>query len=276
MPRFECPHPNCGKSYSQRGHLTVHQRSAHQGQRYECPHANCGKRYTQPGHLALHERSAHQGEWCKCPHPGCAKAYTQRSHLALHERTTHQGERHECSYPNCSKTYTNRSNLATHERTAHQLPEQHSGHEREETYFCYEEGAAGAFCGEGAPLGFGYAPPAAFGELCVESAVPAQPERSALPGERFGCPHLGCTKSYTNRGNLATHERSAHQGERYECPHEGCGKSYTRRGHLAKHLSTANHWTGMSEQDREDQDREEMLDTAAALLALPVASRVSA
>lgn len=56
-------------------------------------------------------------------------------------------------------------------------------------------------------------------------------------GEKpFLCPHRGCNKSFTEKGNLKTHIR-IHTGERpYACTYSGCEKKFTTQGHLKDHM----------------------------------------
>ena len=55
-------------------------------------------------------------------------------------------------------------------------------------------------------------------------------------GERpFECPHEGCNKRFSEKGNLKTHIRT-HTGEKpYFCSFKGCGKRFTTQGHLVDH-----------------------------------------
>jgi hypothetical protein len=117
--RFKCPQINCDKTYLQYQNLSVHERTAHRGERYICTYPGCAKSYTTASHLAVHQRSAHLGERFACTQPGCAKSYTTPSHLAVHQRSAHLGERYTCPHPGCSKTYSEPSGYARHKRTAH-------------------------------------------------------------------------------------------------------------------------------------------------------------
>ncbi|XP_031648633.1 zinc finger protein 239-like [Oncorhynchus kisutch] len=114
----------CDKSFIQKGDLDRHTR-VHTGDNpYQCKH--CGKMFNQKGSLTIHSR-IHTGEkpyQCK----DCDKSFNQKMELILHMRV-HTGERpYNC--PVCKKSYMALSYLRLHQRV-------HTG---EKPYQCKECG----------------------------------------------------------------------------------------------------------------------------------------
>nr|XP_023832669.1 zinc finger protein 239-like [Salvelinus alpinus] len=112
----------CDKSFIQKGDLDRHTR-VHTGDNpYQCK--QCGKMFNQKGSLTIHSR-IHTGEkpyQCK----DCDKSFNQKMELILHMRV-HTGERpYNC--PVCKKSYMALSYLRLHQRV-------HTG---EKPYQCKE------------------------------------------------------------------------------------------------------------------------------------------
>nr|XP_019573286.1 PREDICTED: zinc finger protein 658-like isoform X4 [Rhinolophus sinicus] len=217
---YECK--DCGKTFSQRTTLCVHQR-IHTGKKpYECN--ECGKTFAHISRLRIHQR-IHTGEKpYECSE--CGKTFACNSGLRTHQRI-HTGEKpYECNQ--CGKTFTQNSRLRRHQRI-------HTG---EKPYECKD-------CGK------------TFSQmttLCVH-------QRIHTGGKIYGCHECGktfsanstlkvhqrihtgekpyecneCGKTFADISCLRIHQR-IHTGEKpYEC--NECGKTFSRRASLYVHQS---------------------------------------
>ncbi|KAM6364633.1 uncharacterized protein J5M81_015454 [Pluvialis apricaria] len=98
----------CGKSFTRRFNLRLHQK-LHSGERpYGCP--ECGLRFTNTSHLIVHQR-IHTGERPYRCH-ACGKGFTMSSKCLEHERT-HSGEApYRCA--RCGSCYRTKVSWLTH------------------------------------------------------------------------------------------------------------------------------------------------------------------
>ena len=100
----------CGKYFSSRSNMVVHERTHTHERPYTCSH--CGRTFSQHGQMVIHVRS-HTGQRpFKCTH--CDKAFTSSKVLKIHVRT-HTGEKpYACEH--CDKRFAAYANLVVHRR----------------------------------------------------------------------------------------------------------------------------------------------------------------
>uniref|UniRef100_A0ABM5FGQ4 Uncharacterized protein n=1 Tax=Pogona vitticeps TaxID=103695 RepID=A0ABM5FGQ4_9SAUR len=118
---YKCFH--CGKCFTQRGYLKIHQRAHTEGKAYKC--SQCEKCFSQKSYLKTHQRIHMEENPYKCP--DCGKSFSRNEHLKSH-RIVHTGERpYKCQ--SCDRSFSRSEYLKNHERI-------HTGEKPFECSYC--------------------------------------------------------------------------------------------------------------------------------------------
>ncbi|KAJ2940196.1 hypothetical protein O0L34_g11762 [Tuta absoluta] len=108
MKEFICE--TCGKAFSNRTLLNMHQ-TMHTGERkYHCAH--CGFRCTQKQNLISHIRTHTKERPFQCDM--CPARWTTQSSLQRHRRSHFGIKLHKCHYDNCDKKFAYPVSLKEH------------------------------------------------------------------------------------------------------------------------------------------------------------------
>ena len=104
----------CDKSYTGRGALRRHNKSAHEGLKFECK--KCDYKAPQKIHLTKHIQSIHEGVKYACNQ--CDYQAKHQSGLTVHIQFVHKGVKYVCNQ--CDQHFTQQSNLTTHMQSVHE------------------------------------------------------------------------------------------------------------------------------------------------------------
>ena len=116
VKKYVCLEPGCGSEFGQKGSLTRHQKSRHEGRR---PHAcsQCSKRFSEKWTLNVHERNVHQK---RKPHacPQCSKRFGERWNLRKHVNVVHRNIKpYAC--PQCGRAFGYKGDMRKHVMELH-------------------------------------------------------------------------------------------------------------------------------------------------------------
>ncbi|XP_044152317.1 zinc finger protein 436-like isoform X1 [Bufo gargarizans] len=211
----------CGKCYSKKGSLMIHQR-IHTGEKlFTCN--ECGRSFVYKANLIEHQR-LHAGEKpFSCS--DCGKCFKQKSHYFKHRRS-HMGVKKRFSCSECGKRFKDRWTLDRHERT-------HTG---EKPFSCPE-------CGKSFTQKYSFLehqkihtgekpfPCSKCGLRFTRKSKLVRHERVHTGEKPFSCTE--CGKCFALKTTLGKHQR-VHTGEK-PFPCSECGKCFTQKYDVVEH-----------------------------------------
>ena len=110
--KYECE--PCQKTFSGRGALYNHNKSAHDGVKYACD--QCDYQATTQWNLTTHIQSVHEGVKYACDQ--CDYQASRQDHLTTHIQSKHEGIKYACDQ--CEYQATTQGNLTVHIKSKHE------------------------------------------------------------------------------------------------------------------------------------------------------------
>ncbi|XP_069835957.1 zinc finger protein 585A-like [Dendropsophus ebraccatus] len=215
------PCVECGKCYSKKGSLLIHQR-IHTGEKlYTC--TECGRGFVYKANLTEHQRLHAVEKPFACS--DCGKCFKQKSHYFKHRRS-HMGVKKPFSCSECGKWFKDRWTLDRHERT-------HTG---EKPFSCPE-------CGKCFTQKYSFLehqkihtgekpfPCSRCGLRFTRKSKLVRHERVHTGEKPFSCSE--CGKCFALKTTLGKHQR-VHTGEK-PFPCSECGKCFTQKYDVVEH-----------------------------------------
>ncbi|CAG2101232.1 unnamed protein product [Medioppia subpectinata] len=117
--KYVCEEQDCGKPFTIRKHLEVHQR-IHSGETpYACQEVECGKRFTQMANLQAHQLIHTKEKPFTCGI--CSQSFPELSKLLDHKRSVHNDKekRHKCPAVGCGEGFFQLATLNHHLKSKH-------------------------------------------------------------------------------------------------------------------------------------------------------------
>lgn len=115
VSNFQCPHPDCGRSYASKHGLDNHNRVhfTDNEKPFACPHPGCLSRYTNKRGVTRHFNLKHKdnSDWFNCPTAECDSSFFDERQLKLHQR---EHGLYRCTARHCAYEYTTEQELYDH------------------------------------------------------------------------------------------------------------------------------------------------------------------